>query len=56
LDALPEFGGEMRLRQPPEAMPLSVWITLVLLAIGTIIYLTAVFLIDDITALFSEKK
>jgi len=40
----------MKLRQAREAMPLSVWIALVLLAIGTVIYVTGVLLIDDIMA------
>ena len=46
----------MKLPQPREAMPLFVWIAFVLLAIGTVIYLTGVFLIDDIMAFISEKK
>jgi hypothetical protein len=53
---LPEFGGAMKLRQPREAMPLSVWIALVLLAIGSVIYLTGLVVIDDITAFIFDKK
>src|SRR5215207_5470485 len=40
LDAVPEFGGAMKLRQPQEAMPLSVWNALGLMVIGSVIYLT----------------
>jgi len=46
----------MKPRQAREAMPLSVWIALVLLAIGTVIYVTGVLLIDDIMAFFSNRK
>jgi hypothetical protein len=42
LDALPEFGGAMKLTPTREAMPLSVWIVLVLVALGTFIHLTGV--------------
>jgi hypothetical protein len=46
----------MKLRQPREVMPLSVWISFVLLAIGTGIYLTGLVVIDDITAFMFDKK
>ena len=53
---LPEFGGAMKPRQPREAMPLSVWIAFVLLAIGTVIYLTGLVMIEDITAFIFDKQ
>ena len=53
---LPEIGGAMKLRQPREAMPLSVWISFVLLAIGTVSYLTGLVVIEDITAFIFDKK
>ena len=53
---LPEFGGIMKLRQPREAMPLSVWIALVLMALGTVIYLTGIVVLDDITAFIFDRK
>jgi hypothetical protein len=46
----------MKLRQPREVMPLSVWISFVLLAISTVIYLTGLVVIDDITAFMFDKK
>jgi len=46
----------MKLSQPREAMHLSVWIAFVLLAIGTVIYLTGLVVIDDITAFIFDKK
>jgi hypothetical protein len=56
LYAAPEFGGAMKLTQPREAVPLSVWITFVLMAIGTVIYLTGLVVVDDITAFILDKK
>ena len=46
----------MKLRQSREAMPLTVWITLAVLAFGSVAYLAGVLLFDDFLALFSEKK
>ncbi len=46
----------MKPRQPREAMPLSVWIAFVLLAIGTVIYLTGLVMIEDITAFIFDKQ
>ena len=46
----------MKLPQPREAMPLFVWIAFVLLAIGTVIYLTGLVMIEDITAFIFDKK
>ena len=46
----------MKLRQPREAMPLTVWIAFAVLAFGSVAYLMGVLLFDDILALFSEKK
>lgn len=53
---MPEFGGAMKLRQQREAMPLSVWITFVLLVVGTAIYFTGLVVVDDITAFIYDKK
>ena len=52
MDAVPEFGGAMKLTPTREAMPLSVWIVLVLMTLGTVIYLTGVVVLDDILAFF----
>ena len=46
----------MKLRQPREAMPLTVWMALAALAFGSVAYLVGIWLFDDILALFSEKK
>jgi len=46
----------MKLNQPREAMPLTVWIALGALAFGSVAYLAGVLLFDDFIALFSEKK
>jgi hypothetical protein len=46
----------MKLSQPREAMPLSVWIALAVLALGSVAYVAGVLLFDDFLALFSEKK
>ena len=46
----------MKLRQPREAMPLTVWMALAVLAFGSVAYLVGILLFDDFLALFSEKK
>ncbi len=46
----------MKLTPTREAMPLSVWIALVLMALGAVIYLTGVVVVDDIMAFISDKK
>ena len=46
----------MKLRQPREAMPITVWIAFALMAIGTVVYLTGFLIIEDILALFSARK
>ena len=46
----------MKLSQPRERMPLTVWIALVMLALASVAYIAGVFLFDDLLALFSEKK
>jgi uncharacterized membrane protein YiaA len=46
----------MKLRQPREAMPLTVWMALAVLAFGSVAYLVGIWLFDDFLALFSEKK
>jgi hypothetical protein len=46
----------MKLSQPREAKPLSVWIALAVLALGSVAYGAGVLLFDDFLALFSEKK
>jgi hypothetical protein len=56
LDAVAGLEEAMKLRQPREAMPLTVWITFALLAFGSVAYLAGVLLFDDFLALFSEKK
>jgi len=57
LDTFPAWGGgAMKLRQPREAMPLSVWIAFALLACGTIAYLTGLLIVEDILAYFGAKK
>jgi hypothetical protein len=53
---LAEVWGAMKLRQPREAMPLSVWIAFALLAIGTVVYFTGLVVIEDITAFIFDKK
>lgn len=42
----------MKQRLPREAMPLSVLIALVLMALAAVIYLTGVVVLDDIMAFF----
>jgi hypothetical protein len=56
LDTLAGFGGAMKLRQPREAMPLTVWIVLALMAIGTVVYLTGFPIIEDVLVFFSARK
>jgi hypothetical protein len=56
LDTLAGFGGAMKVRQPREAMPLTVWIAFVLMAIGTVVYLTGFLIIEDVLAFVSAKK
>jgi hypothetical protein len=56
LDADAGLEEAMKLRQSREAMPLTVWITLAVLAFGSVAYLAGVLLFDDFLALFSEKK
>ena len=46
----------MKLRQPREAMPLTVWIAFAVLVFGSVAYLAGVLLFDDFLALFSEQK
>ena len=46
----------MKLRQPREAMPLTVWIAFAVLAFASVAYLVGILLFDDFLALFSEKK
>jgi len=45
----------MKLSQPREEMPQTVWIALAVLALGSVAYLAGVLLFDDLLALFSEK-
>jgi hypothetical protein len=53
---LPGLGEAMKLRQPREAMPLTVWIAFALLAIGTVAYLTGFLIMEDILAFFRARK
>jgi hypothetical protein len=46
----------MKLRQPREAMPLTVWIAFALMAIGTVVYLTGYLIIEDVQAFFNAKS
>jgi len=50
------FGGTMKLKQPREAMPLTVWIAFALMAIGAVVYLTGFLIIEDVLAFFSTRK
>ena len=45
----------MKLRQPREAMPLTVWMAFAVLAFGSVAYLLGIVIFDDLLALFSEK-
>ena len=56
LDTFAGLEEAMKLSQPREAMPLSVWIALAVLALGSVAYLAGVLLFDDFLALFGEKK
>ena len=46
----------MKLRQPREAMPLTVWIAFAALAFGSAAYLVGILLFDDVLALFKERE
>jgi hypothetical protein len=46
----------MKLSQPRERAPLTVWIALVVLTLASVAYIAGVFLFDDFLALFSEKR
>ena len=56
LDIFCRVGGSNEVRQPREAMPLTVWMALAVLAFGSVAYLVGILLFDDFLALFSEKK
>ena len=56
LDTFAGLEEAMKLRQPREAMPLTVWIAIAVLAFGSVAYLVGILLFDDFLALFSEKK
>ena len=56
MDTFAGLEEAMKLSQPREAMPLSVWIALAVLALGSVAYLAGVLLFDDFLALFGEKK
>ena len=56
MDTFAGLEDAMKLNQPREAMPLTVWIALGALAFGSVAYLAGVLLFDDFIALFSEKK
>jgi hypothetical protein len=56
LDALAGLGEAMKLRQPREAMPLTVWIAFALMAIGAVVYLTGFLIVEDVLAFFSARK
>ena len=56
LDTLPGLGGAMKLRQPREAMPLTVWIAFALMAVGTVVYLTGFLIIEDLLAFLGARK
>jgi hypothetical protein len=46
----------MKLSQPREAIPLTVWIALAFLALGSVAYVAGVLLFDDLLALFGERE
>ena len=56
LVAFAELEEAMKLSRPREAMPLTVWIALAVLALWSVAYLAGVSLLDDFLALFSEKR
>jgi hypothetical protein len=56
LDAVAGLGEAMKLSRARERMPLTVWITLVVLTLASVAYIAGVFLFDDFLALFSEKR
>ena len=47
LDTFAGLEDAMKLNQPREAMPLTVWIALVMLAFASVAYLAGVLLFDD---------
>ena len=53
---MPGWEEAMKLIQPREAVPLSVWIAIAALGLGSVGYLIGVLLFDDLLALFSERK
>ena len=55
LDTFAGLEEAMKLSQPRERMPLTVWIALVMLTLASVAYIAGVFLFDDLLALFSEK-
>ena len=55
MDTFAGLEEAMKLNQPREEMPLTVWIALAVLALGSVAYLAGVLLFDDLLALFSEK-
>ena len=55
-DWIPLTGGAVKLRRPREAMPLTVWIALALMAIAAVAYLTGILIMEDILAFFSAKQ
>ena len=56
MDAVAGLEEAMKLSQPREAVPLSVWIAFAVLAFGSVAYLIGVLLFDDLLALFSERN
>lgn len=53
---MPGLGGAMKLRQPREAMPLTVWIAFALMAVGTVVYLTGFLITEDLLAFLGARK
>ena len=56
LDTFAGLEEAMKLRQPREAMPLTVWIAFAALAFGSAAYLVGILLFDDVLALFKERE
>ena len=56
LDTFAGLEEAMKLRQPREAMPLTVWVAFAALAFGSVAYLVGIWLFDDLLALFSGKE
>ena len=46
----------MKLRQPREAMPLTVWIAFALMVVGTVVYLTGFLIIEDLLAFLGARR